>query len=98
MTHALCSAAMGEPLSCLNFIRPQKLSKHDNFLVLASDGIWDVFTKEDICRRVEMLLKQQEELPLSAICEEICNDALKKGKQDIMSTIIVEFNAKKESV
>ena len=49
VTHALCSAAMGEPLSCLNFIQPQKLSKHDNFLVHASDGIWDVFTKEDIC-------------------------------------------------
>ena len=47
---------------------------------------------------MQKLLKQQEELPLSAICDEICDDPLKKGKQDIMSVIIVKFNAKKESV
>ena len=63
----------------------------DEFLVLATDGVWDVMTNEDVCDFISARMKTTDNL--ETICNEVLDTCLKKGSQDNMSIIIVAFPA-----
>jgi len=62
---------------------------HDEFVVLACDGIWDVMTNDELMEFVHSRCKITNDLV--KICNEILDMCLNKGSRDNMSLIIVSF-------
>mmetsp|Transcript_36809 Transcript_36809/g.96842 ORF Transcript_36809/g.96842 Transcript_36809/m.96842 type:complete len:540 (+) Transcript_36809:85-1704(+) len=89
--HAFSSAGLvAEPV-----ISTHTLSKEtDNFLLLASDGVWDVMQTDEL---VPFLAPTVAEGAMPA-CEALCNEAVKrwassKDYQDDISVVCVRFDA-----
>ena len=61
--------------------------REDEMLVLACDGVWDVFSNEQLCEYLIHRLKCS--CTLSEACEETIDTALFKGSKDNMTMLIV---------
>jgi len=66
-------------------------SKQDEFLVLASDGIWDVMSNEDLCDYIRHQLTVES--CVENICSSIIDICLHKGSKDNMSVVLVVFES-----
>ncbi|KAL2318020.1 hypothetical protein Fmac_031896 [Flemingia macrophylla] len=87
-------------------------TKDDEFLILASDGLWDVMTNEEVCdlarRRILLWYKKNGlEQPSSergegidpaaqAAAEYLSNRALQKGSKDNITVIVVDLKAQRK--
>jgi len=86
-------------------------AKEDECLILASDGLWDVMTNEEVCdlARKRILLwykKNGMELPLErgegsdpaaqAAAELLSNRALQKGSKDNITVIVVDLKPQRK--
>ncbi|KAF3961063.1 hypothetical protein CMV_014277 [Castanea mollissima] len=84
---------MGEnlgPLSAEPELRLVTLTKEDEFLIIGSDGIWDVFTSQncvDFARR-----RLQEHNDVKLCCQQIVEEAIKRGATDNLTVVIVSFH------
>ncbi|XP_076288974.1 protein phosphatase 1B isoform X2 [Lasioglossum baleicum] len=65
--------------------------EHDEFLVLACDGIWDVMHNEDLCNFIHSRLLLTDDL--EAITNQVIDTCLYKGSRDNMSIVLVTFPA-----
>ncbi|KAL7073557.1 hypothetical protein ACQ4LE_007527 [Meloidogyne hapla] len=63
----------------------------DEFLVLASDGIYDVLENEELCRLVRSRLTVTEDLKHAS--NQVLDVCLSKGSRDNMTMIMVVFDA-----
>ncbi|KAK7411652.1 hypothetical protein VNO78_03087 [Psophocarpus tetragonolobus] len=80
----------GGPLSAEPELKLITLTKEDEFLIIASDGIWDVFSSQnaiDFARR-----KLQEHNDEKLCCKEIVQEAIKRGSTDNLTVVMVCFN------
>ena len=78
------------PLSAEPELKLMTLTKEDEFLIIASDGIWDVFSSQnavDFARR-----KLQEHNDEKQCCKEIVQEASKRGSTDNLTVVMVCFN------
>lgn len=76
----------GKGLSCDPYIYKQTIGDNDKYIILASDGVWDVVMPEDIfdiCKEY----KTSE-----SIVEEIVSQSVKNGTIDNVSCIVVSIN------
>jgi protein phosphatase 1B len=64
----------------------------DEFLVLACDGIWDVFTNEECGAWIRDTVSSGC-ASLRDLCEELLDEGLKRGSKDNMSVVIVQYPA-----
>ncbi|XP_047338452.1 probable protein phosphatase 2C 27 [Impatiens glandulifera] len=67
------------------------LTKEDEFLVIGSDGIWDVFRSQnavDFARR-----RLQEHNDVKLCCKEIVEEAIKRGAIDNLTVVMVCFHS-----
>lgn len=86
-------------------------AKDDDCLILASDGLWDVMTNEEICdlarRRILLWHKKNgDTLPLErgegidpaaqAAAEFLSNRALQKGSKDNITVIVVDLKSQRK--
>ncbi|CAK8569899.1 unnamed protein product [Lathyrus sativus] len=86
-------------------------AKEDECLILASDGLWDVMTNEEVCdlARKRILLwykKNNSELPsergdtsdpaAQAAAEFLSNRALQKGSKDNITVIVVDLKPQRK--
>lgn len=86
-------------------------SKEDECLILASDGLWDVMTNEEVCdlARKRILLwhkKNGVTLPTErgegidptaqAAAELLSNRAIQKGSKDNITVIVVDLKAQRK--
>ncbi|GFQ02618.1 probable protein phosphatase 2c 6 [Phtheirospermum japonicum] len=86
-------------------------AREDECLILASDGLWDVMTNEEVCdiARKRILLWHKNNgptLPLErgegidpaaqAAAEYLSNRALQKGSKDNISVIVVDLKAQRK--
>ncbi|KAK4479502.1 hypothetical protein RD792_015017 [Penstemon davidsonii] len=81
----------GGPLSSEPELKLTTLTKEDEFLVIGSDGIWDVFTSQnavDFARR-----RLQEHNNVKICCKDIVNEAKKRGAVDNLTVVIVCFHS-----
>ncbi|KAK7304746.1 hypothetical protein VNO77_42633 [Canavalia gladiata] len=81
----------GGPLSAEPELKLMTLTKEDEFLIIASDGIWDVFSSQnavDFARR-----KLQEHNDEKLCCKEIVQEAIKRGSTDNLTVLMVCFNS-----
>uniref|UniRef100_A0A1B6DLZ6 PPM-type phosphatase domain-containing protein n=1 Tax=Clastoptera arizonana TaxID=38151 RepID=A0A1B6DLZ6_9HEMI len=64
---------------------------HDEFLVLACDGVWDVMSNEDVCDYIRSRLAITDDL--ETITNQVIDTCLYKGSRDNMSIVLVTFPA-----
>ena len=60
----------------------------DEFIIIACDGLWDVFSNEDATMEVRKII-QEGETNVSLISEEMVEQAFLKGSTDNISAIVV---------
>lgn len=83
---------MGErvgPLSAEPELKLVTLTKEDEFLIIGSDGIWDVFSSQnsvDFARR-----RLQEHNDVKLCCKQIVEEAIKRGAMDNLTVVMVNF-------
>ncbi|XP_075902335.1 protein phosphatase 1B isoform X2 [Nelusetta ayraudi] len=64
-----------------------RAAEHDQFVVLACDGIWDVMSNEELCDFVRSRLEVSDDL--EAVCNDVVDTCLHKGSRDNMSVVLV---------
>ncbi|KAM3321421.1 putative protein phosphatase 2C 27 [Capsicum chacoense] len=81
----------GGPLSAEPELKLFTLTKEDEFLIIGSDGIWDVFRNQnavDFARR-----RLQEHNNVKLCCKEIVEEAKKRGAIDNLTVVVVCFHS-----
>ncbi|XP_068648635.1 probable protein phosphatase 2C 27 isoform X2 [Aristolochia californica] len=80
----------GGPLSAEPELKVITLTKEDEFLIIGTDGVWDVFTNQnavDFARR-----RLQEHNDVKRCCKEVGEEAIKRGSVDNLTVVIVCFH------
>ncbi|OIT29976.1 PREDICTED: probable protein phosphatase 2C 27 [Nicotiana attenuata] len=81
----------GGPLSAEPELKLLTLTKEDEFLIIGSDGIWDVFRSQnavDFARR-----RLQEHNNAKLCCKEVVDEAKKRGAIDNLTVVMVCFHS-----
>ncbi|KAF7806475.1 putative protein phosphatase 2C 27 [Senna tora] len=81
----------GGPLTAEPELKLMTLTKEDEFLIIGSDGIWDVFTSQnavDFARR-----RLQEHNDVKLCCKEIVEEAIKRESSDNLTVVMVCFHS-----
>ncbi|KAL7060907.1 hypothetical protein AAHC03_09449 [Spirometra sp. Aus1] len=68
----------------------ERMPEADQILCLACDGIWDVYSNEELCDYVLHRLKCSSSL--THVCNEVLDTSLFKGSKDNMSILLVGLN------
>ncbi|KAK9141791.1 hypothetical protein Syun_011191 [Stephania yunnanensis] len=83
--------APGGPLSAEPELKLITLTKEDEFLIIASDGVWDVFRSQnaiDFARR-----RLQEHNDVKQCCKELVEEAIKRGALDNLTIVMICFHS-----
>lgn len=67
----------------------------DDFLVIASDGLWDVVQPKEM---VEIVRDTCKTLGRKQVCQQLCEAALKKNTQDNVTVVAIFFNPETPSL
>lgn len=70
-------------------IEERSISENDEFLILASDGIWDVLSNQDA---VDIVLKTNYRNDARASAQTIVEVAYRRGSQDNMTCIVINLD------
>ncbi|KAB2079569.1 hypothetical protein ERO13_A05G012000v2 [Gossypium hirsutum] len=84
---------MGErigPLSAEPELKMITLTKEDEFLIIGSDGIWDVFTSQNAVDFTRRRLQEHNDVKLC--CREMVGEAIKRGATDNLTVVLVSFH------
>ena len=73
-------------VSCIPHIKKIELSKDDKYVIIASDGVWDVNTDMEIFS-MSLNCKNSKEL-----CHSIIESSLMKGSTDNISCFVIKVN------
>ena len=65
------------------------LQDDDEYLLLASDGLWDVMNNLQVAEFVQDLSRRN--IPFINMAREICNEALLRGSTDNVTVILVDL-------
>uniref|UniRef100_A0A2P2MHA1 protein-serine/threonine phosphatase n=1 Tax=Rhizophora mucronata TaxID=61149 RepID=A0A2P2MHA1_RHIMU len=80
----------GGPLSAEPELELITLNQEDEFLVIGSDGLWDVFSSQnavDFSRR-----RLQEHNDVKLCCKQMVEEAIKRGATDNLTIVMVSFH------
>ncbi|BAF18885.1 probable protein phosphatase 2C 54 isoform 1 [Oryza sativa Japonica Group] len=80
----------GGPLSAEPELKMITLTKDDEFLIIGSDGIWDVFSNQNVVDFARRRL--QEHNDVKSCCREIVEEAIKRGATDNLTAVLVSFH------
>ncbi|XP_010244748.1 PREDICTED: probable protein phosphatase 2C 27 isoform X2 [Nelumbo nucifera] len=81
----------GGPLSAEPELKLITLTREDEFLIIGSDGIWDVFSNQnavDFARR-----RLQEHNDVKLCCKEMVEEAITRGADDNLTIVMVCFHS-----
>lgn len=81
----------GGPLSAEPELKLVTLTKEDEFLIIASDGVWDVFRNQNAVDFVRRKLQEHNNVILC--CREIVEEAKKRGAMDNLTVVLVCFHS-----
>lgn len=79
-------------IPCPDIIVQNRNKDHDEFLLIACDGIWDVNSNKECVDMVQKIFSEGE-TNLGVACEEVLDLCLRKGSKDNMTSLIVELPA-----
>ncbi|XP_020090586.1 probable protein phosphatase 2C 27 [Ananas comosus] len=66
------------------------LTRDDEFLIIASDGLWDVFSNQNAVDFARRQLQEHNDVKLC--CKELIDEAIKRGATDNLTIILVCFH------
>ena len=69
--------------------KSHNLGEGDEFMILASDGLWDVVSPEEAVKRAQDAFAQGKSP--TQVSEELCDLALRLGSSDNVTIVIVKF-------
>ena len=72
-------------LTCEPFINKIVLSESDKFVILCTDGVWDVVNEEDLFY-LTLNIEQTDQ-----IARDIIKQAMENGSTDNMSCIVIKL-------
>ena len=75
-------------LICEPYITKKLIDHNVEYCVIASDGVWDVLSPDDISKIIHKNNKIED------LAKIIVNEAIEKGSEDNISCIVSEFNKK----
>ena len=85
--------------SCVPELVSIEICEDDDFLVLASDGLWDVVSPQEAAdfiaarkREADASTTPSDENPYKLIAQELCAEAVNKGTSDNVTVVIAFFN------
>eukprot|EP01097_Dermamoeba_algensis_P001926 TRINITY_DN175_c0_g2_i2.p1 TRINITY_DN175_c0_g2~~TRINITY_DN175_c0_g2_i2.p1 ORF type:complete len:553 (-),score=181.91 TRINITY_DN175_c0_g2_i2:249-1907(-) len=85
-----------QPISCIPDVFELDLDDDDDFIILACDGLWDVYSNQEVVnfvnRKIQEVLDDGDELTedeVQRIAENLVDSAVDKGSMDNVSAIIV---------
>ena len=77
-----------EGITCIPFIKKIYLDKNDiKYIIIASDGIWDVVNKDKLFQMYQELKKDTSE----EFCNNLVDFAINEGSSDNISCIVLKF-------
>lgn len=80
-----------QKVSCIpEFIIKERKHDQDEMIVIACDGLWDVYTNDDVIGLVRQILLEGE-TDIGLVAEELLDMALDNGSTDNISAIVVTF-------
>lgn len=98
--------ASEQKITCEPDIREVRLTSHDDFFIMACDGIWEIMSSQeviDFCRHRLYADKEhtaRSDMPLSQICEELCDHVISNDPDetecygcDNMSVVLVVLHS-----
>ncbi|EEC47961.1 predicted protein [Phaeodactylum tricornutum CCAP 1055/1] len=68
------------------------IDEADDFLVLATDGLWDVMTSSDVVAFIHALIEQGEDIDRDPIAAMVVEEAIRRGSYDNITVLIVWLN------
>lgn len=80
----------GGPLSAEPELKMITLTKDDEFLIIGSDGIWDVFSNQNSVDFARRRLQVHNDVKLC--CKEIVEEAIRRGATDNLTAVLVSFH------
>ncbi|XP_021860159.1 probable protein phosphatase 2C 27 isoform X1 [Spinacia oleracea] len=80
----------GGPLSAEPELKLVTLTKEDEFLIIGCDGIWDVFSNQNVVDFVRKRLQTHNDVKLC--CKEVVEEAIKRDAMDNLTVVIVSFH------
>ena len=75
------------PLIVTPEVETRTLTTQDEFIVLACDGLWDVFSSQNAIDFTRIALRGHNDQEIAA--RELCNEALRRDSADNVSVIVV---------
>ncbi|KAJ6331951.1 hypothetical protein OIU76_010349 [Salix suchowensis] len=78
------------PLSAEPELKLVTLTKEDEFLIIGSDGIWDVYSNQNAVDFVRKRL--QEHNDVKQCCREMVGEAIRRQATDNLTVVIVSFH------
>ena len=75
-------------ISCVPYIQKHLITENDLYLVLASDGVWDVIQDNDLPN----LIKEKGNTGIGKVAEHVVNSAMERGSQDNISCLVLKLN------
>ena len=72
-----------------------QLTPDNHFLIIASDGIWDVIKNEEAVAMVNKALRNKQSL--DSIAEALQNEAIKRGSGDNITVSVIQLNWNKSA-
>jgi len=73
-------------------ITREKIEKMDEFLILATDGLWDVMSSQQAINFVRLSLNKYHSV--KRVSKDLAKEAIKLGSMDNISLIVIVFNQK----
>lgn len=70
----------------------QPIKRNREYVVLATDGLWDVFTNQNVVDIVDLLLDKATLSQRPQIAEVLVREALRRGAYDNVTVIIIWLN------
>lgn len=90
ITRSLGDLYIKKLLSVHPFTSVTQIEDKDEFIIMASDGVWDVISDEKACKFVSHLLDQNVEI--NEIAKRLCQFSIENFSSDNISVIIIKFN------
>ncbi|XP_054821255.1 probable protein phosphatase 2C 27 isoform X2 [Prosopis cineraria] len=81
----------GGPLSAEPELKRITLTKEDEFLIIGSDGIWDVFSNQNAVDFARRRLREHNDV--RRCCEEMVEEAIKRDSTDNLTVVMVCFHS-----
>uniref|UniRef100_A0A5B6YJN9 PPM-type phosphatase domain-containing protein n=1 Tax=Davidia involucrata TaxID=16924 RepID=A0A5B6YJN9_DAVIN len=81
----------GGPLSAEPELKLMSLTKEDEFLIIGSDGIWDLFSSQNAVDFARKKLQEHNDVKLCS--KEIVVEAIKRGAIDNLTVVMVCFHS-----